>query len=92
MKKITKRRIWKWKYLIGKQFFSTTVVPGGFFTVKKIWEYKITRDNIQNFDGTHVFDYHTVLIVTDEGMKLIIPKLLLDIDKAFEKSYPKKKR
>lgn len=88
-RKFYKTRLRKWDGILGHRFFSHQF---GFFTVKKIWNcYEYCRAALTPDCKSHWFQHYTIEIRTDEGEKLIVRKLPLDLEGCFKEPYDKKK-
>lgn len=90
-----RKRIRKWPEIIGKRFFATSsACVSGFFTVKKVWRcveyHKAVLHPVAN-GWTHWSDHYTIEIETDAGERLIIHKLVFDLDGTFKECYEKRK-
>ncbi len=73
--------------VIGKRYHDITY---GFFTVKKAWNITTHCDNAINLDGTHIFKSVNLLIVTDDGVKYILPSYRLS--DSMKQEYPRKNK
>lgn len=71
--------------VIGKRYFDITL---GFFTVKKAWSIIEQSNNAINLDGTNVFRSTNILIVTDNGVKYILPSYRLR--DSLKREYPRR--
>ena len=56
--------------VVGKRYHDITY---GFFTVKKAWNVTRVNNNAINLDGTNTFRSVNILIITDDGVKYILP-------------------
>lgn len=89
-RKFYKKRIRKWDAIIGHRFFSHSL---GFFTVKKVWncvEYSRCAEFAISSGYSHWLRHYTVQIKTDNGEVIIMHKLPLDLEHAFDKCFDKK--
>lgn len=94
VKKFYRYRIHLWDTVLHHRFFHKDI---GFFTVQKIWdcaEYRPTEFRevlvVGDHVTTHWFTHITMQIKTDAGEKLIIRKLLYDLDSTFLNTYDTK--
>lgn len=75
MKRKTLWKNWRKNPLIGKRLFNDEI--GGFFKITKVQKCKEYCKNAEMPDGSHWFPKERAFIVTDTGIKYIVPYLWL---------------